>query len=49
MLRDFLKRRGYQIGRRHVGQLMGLMGIQVLDRKKEGTRPTPSIATIPTF
>lgn len=42
MLRDFLKRRGYRIGRRHVGRLMRLMGIEALYRKKKGTKTNPA-------
>ena len=42
MLRDFLKRRGYKIGRRHVGRLMRLMGIEALYRKKKGTKTNPA-------
>ena len=49
MLRDFLKRRGYQIGRRHVGRLMGLMGIERSIARRKAPRPTPSIPSIPTF
>lgn len=47
MLRDFLKRRGYQIGRRHVGRLMGLMGIEALYRKKKGTKTNPEHPVYP--
>lgn len=47
MLRDFLKRRGYQIGRRHVGRLMGLMGIKALYRKKKGTKTNPEHPVYP--
>ncbi len=42
MLRDMLKMRGYHVGRRHVGRLMGLMGIEALSRKKRGTKRNPA-------
>ena len=42
MLRDILRRKGYQIGRRHVGRLMRLMGIEALYRKKKGTKTNPA-------
>jgi putative transposase len=42
MLRDFLKQRGYCVGRRHVGRLMDLMGIEALYRKKRGTKRNPA-------
>lgn len=42
MLRDFLKLRGYRIGRRHVARLMDLMGIEALYRKKKGTKRNPA-------
>lgn len=42
MLRDMLKRLGYKIGRRHVGRLMDLMGIEALYRKKKGTKANPA-------
>ena len=48
MLRDMLKLRGHQIGRRHVGRLMRLMGIEALYRKKQGTKPNPEHRSIPT-
>lgn len=41
MLRDLLKGKGYSIGRRHVGRLMNLMGIEALYRKKKGTKRNP--------
>jgi putative transposase len=47
MLRDFLKRKGYQIGRRHVGRLMDLMGIEALYRKKKGTKRNPEHPVYP--
>jgi putative transposase len=42
MLRDFLKLRSYRVGRRHVGRLMDLMGIEALYRKKRGTKRNPA-------
>jgi putative transposase len=42
MLRDFLKGLGYRVGRRHVGRLMGLTGIEALYRKKKGTKTNPA-------
>ena len=42
MLRGILRRKGYQIGRRHVGRLMRLMGIEALYRKKKGTKTNPA-------
>jgi putative transposase len=42
MLRDFLKQLGYRAGRRHVGRLMRLMGIEALYRKKKGTKTNPA-------
>jgi putative transposase len=42
MLRDLLNARGYKVGRRHVGRLMGLMGIEALYRKKKGTKTNPA-------
>ncbi len=47
MLRDFLKRREYRVGRRHVGRLMDLMGIEALYRKKRGTRRNPAHPVYP--
>ncbi len=41
MLRDLLKGKGYRVGRRHVGRLMGLMGIEALYGKKRGTKTNP--------
>ena len=38
MLRDMLSLRGFRIGRRHIGRLMRLMGIEALYRKKRGTQ-----------
>ncbi len=42
MLRGILRRKGYQVGRRHVGRLMRLMGIEALYRKKKGTKTNPA-------
>lgn len=42
MLRDLLKGEGYRVGRRHVGRLMGLMGIEALYRKKKGSKTNPA-------
>jgi putative transposase len=42
MLRDFLKLRSYRVGRRHVGRLMDLMGIEALYRKKRGSKRNPA-------
>jgi putative transposase len=42
MLRGLLRRKGFQIGRRHVARLMRLMGIEALYRKKKGTKTNPA-------
>jgi putative transposase len=42
MLRDMLKGLGYRVGRRHVGRLMDLMGIEALYRRKKGTKTNPA-------
>ncbi len=42
MLRDMLRREGYRVGRRHVGRLMDLMGVEALYRKKRGTKRNPA-------
>ncbi len=47
MLRDMLRLRGYRIGRRHVGRLMDLMGIEALYRKKRGTKRNPAHPVYP--
>jgi putative transposase len=47
MLRGMLRRKGYQIGRRHVGRLMRLMGIEALYRKKKGTKTNPANPVFP--
>ena len=44
MLRDMLRLRGFRIGRRHIGRLMRLMGIEALYRKKRGTQRNPAHA-----
>ncbi len=41
MLRDFLHRKGVEVGRRHVGTLMKRMGIEALYRKSNTSKPTP--------
>src|SRR5437763_10375299 len=41
MLRDFLKREGVAVGRRHAGTLMKRMGIEALYRKPDTSKPTP--------
>lgn len=47
LLRDLLKRKGYQVGRRHVGTLMSLMGIEALYRKKKTTKRNPAHPVYP--
>ena len=47
MLRDMQRLRGYRIGRRHVGRLMDLMGIEALYRKKRGTKTNPAHPVYP--
>lgn len=47
MLRDMLKLKGYRVGRRHVGRLMRLMGIEALYRKKKGTKTNPEHPVFP--
>lgn len=42
MLRDLLKGRGYSVGRRHIGRLMRVMGIEALYRKKKATKTNPA-------
>ena len=42
MLRGMLRKKGHRIGRRHVGRLMDLMGIEALYRKKRGTKRNPA-------
>ncbi len=47
MLRDMLRRKGFSVGRRHVGALMRLMGIEALYRKKRTTKRNPEHAVFP--
>jgi len=42
MLRDFLRREGFRVGRRHVGTLMQRMGIEALYRKPNTSRKHPA-------
>jgi putative transposase len=41
MLRDFLNREGFPVGRRHVGTLMKRMGIEAIYRRPNTSRPAP--------
>jgi putative transposase len=41
MMRDFLNREGFPVGRRHVGTLMKRMGIEAIYRRPNTTRPVP--------
>jgi len=47
MLRDMLRNKGHRVGRRHVGRLMDLMGIEALYRKKRTTRRNPEHPVFP--
>jgi putative transposase len=47
MLRHFLRRTGYKVGRRHVATLMRLMGIEALYRKRSTSRRTPEHPVFP--
>jgi putative transposase len=48
MLRDMQRKRGYDVlGRRHVGRLMRLMGIEALYRKKKSTTRNPEHPVYP--
>jgi putative transposase len=47
MLRDMLQNTGYRVGRRHVGRLMGLMGIEALYRKKRTSKRNPEHPIFP--
>jgi len=47
MLRDMLKREGIQIGRKHVGTLMGKMGIAAIYRKRNTSAPHPKHPVYP--
>jgi putative transposase len=40
-LARLLQREGVDVGRRHVGTLMGLMGLEAIYRKKRTSRPAP--------
>ena len=41
MLRDFLKREGVAVGRRHVATLMRRMGIEAIYRRRNSSKPAP--------
>jgi putative transposase len=47
MLRDLLKREGFEIGRKHVRTLMGKMGIAAIYRKRNTSAPHPEHAIYP--
>jgi putative transposase len=47
MLRDMLRNKSYRVGRRHVGRLMGLMGIEALYRKKRTSNRNPEHPVFP--
>ena len=47
MLRDLLRLRGIEVGRRHVGTLMRCMGIQALYRKPNTSRRHPAHPVFP--
>jgi len=48
MLRDMLRKKGHVVlGRRHVGRLMRLMGIEALYPKKKGTKTNPAHPVYP--
>jgi putative transposase len=47
MLRDFLRREGVEVGRRHVGTLMKRMGIEAIYRKPYTSKPTPGSKIYP--
>jgi putative transposase len=47
MLRDFLRRKGSKVGRRHVSALMRLMGIEALYRKRSTSRRNPEHHVFP--
>jgi putative transposase len=47
MLRDMLNREGIQIGRKHVGTLMGKMGIAAIYRKRNTSAPHPKHPVYP--
>jgi putative transposase len=41
MLRDFLEREGFTVGRRHVATLMRRMGIEAIYRRRNSSKPAP--------
>jgi putative transposase len=47
MMRDMLRLRGYNVGRRHVGRLMRRMGIEALYRKKRTSKKNPEHKVYP--
>jgi putative transposase len=47
MLRDMLRLKGYRVGRRRVGRLMRLMGIEALYCEKKGTTSNPAHKVYP--
>ncbi|MBY0439735.1 MAG: IS3 family transposase [Burkholderiales bacterium] len=47
MLRDLLRQDGYFVGRKHVGTLMGLMGIEALYRRPNTSRRHPKHSVYP--
>lgn len=47
MLRDTLNANGYRVGRRHVGRLMRIMGVEALYRKKKTTKRNPEHPVFP--
>ena len=47
MLRDKLRLQGYRVGRRHVGRLMHMMGIEALYCKRRTTKRNPAHPTFP--
>jgi putative transposase len=47
MLRDFLLREGFEVGRRHVGTLMRRMGIEALYRKPNTSKKHPAHPVFP--
>ena len=47
MLRDMLRREGFDVGRRHVGTLMRRMGIEALYRKPNTSRKHPAHPVYP--
>jgi putative transposase len=47
MLRDMLRNSGHRVGRRHVGRLMRLMGLEALYRKPRTSRRNPGHPVFP--